>query len=73
MYLKKLGGILLTAAALVVAACGKENEGNGKDEEKVPSKYNITGIVKDAYGSPLAGVVVTDGFQCAKSFKDGKY
>lgn len=66
--------LLILIAVLGLASCSKEpgpNGGNGGDE---PIKeWTISGYVKGNDGKALEGVVVSDGLNCAKTDKDGRY
>lgn len=66
--------LLILIAVLGLASCSKEpgpNGGNGGDE---PIKdWTISGYVKSDDGKALEGVVVSDGLNCVKTDKEGRY
>ena len=66
--------LLIFIAVLGLASCSKEpgpNGGNGGDE---PIKdWTISGYVKGDDGKALEGVVVSDGLNCVKTDKEGRY
>ena len=66
--------LLILIAVLGLASCSKEpgpNGGNGGDE---PIKeWTISGYVKGDDGKALEGVVVSDGLNCVKTDKEGRY
>lgn len=43
------------------------------EEVLPPDGYNVTGKVVDADGSPLTGVVVSDGLNCVRTMSDGSF
>lgn len=66
--------LLILMAVLGLASCSKEpgpNGGNGGNEP--PKDWTISGCVKGDDGKALEGVVVSDGLNCVKTDKEGRY
>ena len=67
--------LLIIAAVLGLASCSKEpnpNGGNGGGDQ-TPKDWTISGCVKGNDGKALEGVVVSDGLNCVKTDKEGRY
>lgn len=73
------------AAAILLASCKKEPAG-GQDQPEEPTEWlkelegtkileksNAIGVVKDAAGTPLAGIPVTDGYSYVLTDENGVY
>ena len=66
--------LLILMAVLGLASCSKEPGPNGGNGGNEPIKdWTISGCVKGDDGKALEGVVVSDGLNCAKTDKDGRY
>ena len=68
--------LLLALFLLSLSACKKVQEGkpsNGGGEDGPTGEITISGTVRSSNGTPLAGVVVSDGFKSYKSAADGSY
>ncbi len=59
--------ILLAAVFVLIAGCSNDRKGGG------PSTGSLTGRVASADGTPLAGVVVSDGLLITRTDADGNY
>ena len=72
--MKKLFSIL---CALAVFACckpdGPDDPGGNGNNPPVPSEYTVSGTVSGSDGTPIEGVVVSDGYNCTVTGSDGKY
>ena len=78
MNMKKLWLWVAIAVMALAVACSKDDTGsNGggsdKPDEPAVENANIEGFVYDNNGAPLSGVVVSDGLQCVRTSKEGKF
>ena len=65
--------LLIIAVILGLASCSKEpgpDNGNGGQAVK---DWTISGCVKGDDGKAIEGVVVSDGLNCVKTDKEGRY
>lgn len=63
-------------ALLLLAACTDgNNELGSKDPFSIPDKEgcNVKGTVFDDYGTPLEGIVVSDGLQTTQTDRNGHF
>ena len=66
--------LLILMAVLGFASCSKEPGSNGGNGGNEPIKdWTISGCVKGDDGKALEGVVVSDGLNCVKTDKEGRY
>ena len=66
--------LLILMAVLGLASCSKEPGSNGGNGGNEPIKdWTISGCVKGDDGKALEGVVVSDGLNCVKTDKEGRY
>ena len=66
--------LLILMAVLGLASCSKEPGPNGGNGGNEPIKdWTISGCVKGDDGKALEGVVVSDGLNCVKTDKEGRY
>lgn len=66
--------IIIAALALPLFSCNKENGDNpGPGPVPVPTDATISGCVTGSDGKKLEGVVVSDGYICTVTDKDGNY
>lgn len=66
--------LLILMAVLGLASCSKEPGPNGGNGGNEPIKdWTISGYVKGDDGKALEGVVVSDGLNCVKTDKEGRY
>lgn len=64
---------LLALLLLALSACGEKGPEPGPVDPDTPGNYTVSGAVVLDDGTPLAGVVVSDGFACTVTKADGKY
>ena len=57
----------------VITSCNKEGGPNGGGQTETPKDWTISGYVKGNDGKALEGVVVSDGLNCVKTDKEGRY
>lgn len=78
---KLICSLLFVAGALFLAACSSDN-GNDDPGTQTPAPElqtpieagnDLYGIVMDNTGTPIEGVVVSDGFSCVESDANGVY
>lgn len=73
--LKTLLFIILLSLACIACSSGSDDgtDGNGGNNEIVPEGVDTYGYIKDNTGTPISGVVVSDGFDCVTTDKTGLY
>ena len=70
--MKRIFQIICVVALL--AACNPVDPSDpGGNKPPVPEEYTVSGTVSGSDGSPLEGVVVSDGLNCTVTGSDGKY
>ena len=68
--MKRISILLLLLAGLwSCTPAAKPSETPGDD----PGETNIRGIIYDDSAKPMAGVIVSDGYQCVKTGADGRF
>ena len=65
--------LLILTAVLGLASCSKEPGPDGGNEGQTSKDWTISGYVKGNDGKALEGVVVSDGLNCVKTDKEGRY
>ena len=63
----------ITASAVAVETGGTAPADWAVALKEAPKEGNVTGTVLTSSGEPWEGIVVTDGLQCVKTDKDGRY
>lgn len=58
---------------LAITSCNKEVVSGGGEGQEPPKDWTISGCVKGDDGKALEGVVVSDGLNCVKTDKEGRY
>lgn len=76
MKTKNILYLLLIISMVIFPACSDDDDKGGEKVEKpitVDASSTLYGLIEDEAGNPIKDVVVSDGFQCVTTDKDGIY